>query len=133
METAKRNQLASIFSEVFLNGMAWTGAGFIAYGFIVVWTGEQWRPLESVAVPLSSALTIIGTLVTAASIYGFSALKKPRNTSLYGTAPAVIVLSLLALWLLWDQSALPPVMVNGFAILAIAGNLLRLHPGQVET
>jgi len=118
---------------MFLNGMAWAGVGFIFYSFVVLWTEKRWPPLEFVAIPLSAALTILGTLVTAASIYVFSpAPRKPENTSKFVTAPAVIAISLIALWLLWRDGALPPVMVNGFAILAIAGNLLRLHPRPIE-
>jgi surface polysaccharide O-acyltransferase-like enzyme len=108
MEKAESLNLFAIFSNIFLNGMAWMGAGFIAYGFVVVLTGEQWRPLERLAVSLSSALTIVGTIVTALAIYRFSpSQRQPSKTSIWGTAPAVMIVSLAALWLLWRKSSLP--------------------------
>ena len=52
-----------------LSGFCWLGLVFASYGTIADMTGHYWRPLEGIAEPLSSALAIIGTAVTAGSIF----------------------------------------------------------------
>ena len=52
-------------------GFGWFGAVLIVYGIIAEITGEKWIPLERIADQLSSALTILGTVVVALSVYFF--------------------------------------------------------------
>ncbi len=110
-----------------IGGLGWAGAGFICYGSISALTGERWLPLERIAEPLSSAITIMGTAITAVSIYFFSSKPTaPVSTSYLGTA-VVIAACMVALFILiwWG---LPVVVVNGFAITGLAGALYRIQP-----
>lgn len=120
--------LALQLLEVATNGLEWSGVGFIIYGTIAALTGEPWPPLEKIAGPLSSALTLVGTAMTAASVYVFSPNAPPpelKSTKI--TAPIVILACIFGLaTLAWIE--LSPVIVNGFAILGLAGALFRLRP-----
>ena len=48
-----------------ITGAGWFGAALIGYGSVAAITGKGWAPLDDIALPLSSALTILGTLLTA--------------------------------------------------------------------
>ena len=50
-------------------GLGCSGISFIGYSFLKTLTGQAFEPLERLAGPISAALTLIGTGVTAASIY----------------------------------------------------------------
>src|SRR6266566_6748944 len=106
------------------------GGVFILYGLWSALTGETFKPLETIALPLSSALTVLGAIVTAGSIYVFQAGQPhPADAiSREATAPAVIVMGIVALAVLYRSGSLPPVAVNGFSMMAIAGGLLRTQP-----
>jgi hypothetical protein len=110
-------------------GIGWFGVALIAYGITTEVTGEKWLPLERIAEPLSSALTILGTIVVALSIYFWGPNETPpESMSLYITAPLIIAGSCVALFALYRHGALPIVVVNGFAIMGLAGALLRMQP-----
>ena len=112
-----------------LEFLGYVGAVFVLYGaYVYVW-GPPWPPVERIALPASSFLTILGTAVTAASVY-FHHLTPtpPEKKSRHVTAPFVIGSSVLALAALLRNGKVPPVTVNGFAMLGIAGALLRLQP-----
>jgi len=109
--------------------LGYAGALFVVYGtYAAIW-GPPWPPLEKVALPTSSFFTVFGAGLTAVSVYlhGLKATV-PENKSLYVTAPIVIAAALAAIIVLLVRGALPPVTVNGFAMLAIAGALFRLQP-----
>jgi hypothetical protein len=110
-------------------GVGFLGGVFICYGIISETTKQPWPPLEKVALWLSSFFTVLGTVTTAASIYFYSPqTRPPEANSLYVTAPVVIVVGVAALYFLSVHGSLPPVVTNGFALLAIAGGLARIHP-----
>jgi surface polysaccharide O-acyltransferase-like enzyme len=112
-----------------INGFGWFGGAFIFYGLVTALTGESWPPLERVAEPLSSALTILGTAVVAFSIY-FDAqtAPPPEDMSFFIAAPLVIVACAAALLVLWSKGTLPVTIVNGIAMVGLAGALLRIQP-----
>lgn len=114
---------------IVLTSLAFLGILFIVYGAIVATGVQPWPFLERFAEPLSAILTIIGTALTAASIYLFSPhARHPEVASLYIYSPITIVACVLALGsLIWQP--LSAVTVNGFAILGLAGAMLRLYPG----
>jgi uncharacterized membrane protein len=96
---------------------------------VVAVTGESYAPLERLATPASSALTIIGAILTAISIYMYSAHPhKPDSFSWYCSAPATILAGAVALAVLYTQGFLSVVVVNGFSLLGISGGLLRTQP-----
>ncbi len=115
--------------RVAFNGLGWAGGAFIAYGVIAQFT-VPWEPLERIATWLSSFLTVLGTVLTTASIYSSWASHphEPDALSQLVTAPVVLFAGGCALGILLWKRTLPFVVVNGFALLGLAGGLLRLQP-----
>jgi uncharacterized membrane protein len=125
-------KLSDVQAKVLRNsfaGFGWLGLILIVYGIVAEITGEKWLPLERIAEPLSSALTIFGTVIVALSIYFFGpSATPPESMSIYVFAPFVIAISCGALIVLYRNGTLPIVVVNGFAIIGLAGALLRMQP-----
>jgi len=131
----KDGRLISIILRKFFNGLGYSGLMFIIYGVISQGTGSVWPILEKWVNPISSFLTIIATLITAASIYFYSDVvtHPPERFSKYVSAPIVIVSSIIALvYLVRNGGDIPPVIVNGFALLGLAGALFRIQPATTE-
>jgi hypothetical protein len=117
------------FLRFAIMGIGWLGVALVTYGIVTAITGEKWLPLERIAEPLSSALTVLGTSVVAVSVYFWGHNETPPEPmSRYITAPLVIGGSGVALGMLCLNGALPVVVVNGFAIVGLAGALLRIQP-----
>jgi hypothetical protein len=113
----------------FINGLAYAGVAFIAYGSISAVTGEKWTPIERYGTEIAAVLTVCGTILTAASIYVFGHVSRPPIWfSRWVSAPLVIGASIAALVAIGIYGGLPTLVVNGFALLAIAGALFRMHP-----
>ena len=110
-----------------INGFGFLGGFFIVYGSISVATGQFWPPLERIAIPLSSSLTLLGTITTAASVFFYRPTVTPPEPMSFVVAPIVILASLFALAMVW-WAGLPTTVVNGFAIVGMAGALLRIQP-----
>jgi drug/metabolite transporter (DMT)-like permease len=120
--------LAPEIGFLFTNGLGFAGAILIGYSVLAEYT-KPWEPIEKVSGFVSPLLTILGTLVTAASIYvPYSAVHPPWPESRFLASPIVIVACIIALWFLVRDKKLPPMLVNGFALLAIAGALKRIFP-----
>jgi hypothetical protein len=120
--------LAWAFSE-FLGA---AGAALILYSLIAYAT-QPWPPIEERAQFASAILTLVGALLTAASIYFHSAsIRPPWKHSRYLVAPVVIASCLFCLYLLKKNGALSPTLVNGFGMLAISGGLKRVLPYPEE-
>lgn len=113
---------------LFTNGLGFAGVIFIVYGIVSRYT-TGWVPLEQKAQFLSSLLTLLGTIVTALSIYlPVTAARAPWPHSRYLVSPIVVVSCISAIWFLLRFKVLPPMLINGFALLAISGGLKRLFP-----
>lgn len=112
--------------------MGYAGLFFIVYGVWSKLAGQPWPPLENIAPRASSALTILATLLTATSVYHASMNTPPERISRIATAPTVILLCALALAVLVVQS-LDPVIVNGFALMGMAGAMMRIQPNPHYT
>jgi hypothetical protein len=110
-------------------GVGWLGVMLIVYGIVTEITAEKWVPLERIAEPLSSAVTILGTIVVALSIYFWGPnVTPPESMSRYLTAPLIIAASCVAFFILFRNGSLPIVVVNGFAIMGLSGAVLRMQP-----
>ena len=83
--------------------------------------------LERIARVASQYITLLGTLLTAASVYAAPNTRQPDPFSRYFSAPLVIIAVVLAVVLsaVW-LGILPQHVVNGFALLGISGALSRL-------
>ena len=115
--------------EAATNGLAWFGVFFIGYG-AATQSGFlfEYEAVEQTAAWLSAALTLLGTALTAASVWFFSPNPPPpEEKSKNYVAPNVILACCICLGASW-WTEIPPVTVNGFAILGLAGCLFRLRP-----
>lgn len=109
-----------------INGLGFAGAVLIVYGLGVVFTGNTYAPFEKYAGRISNILTLVGTSLTAISIYGPPNTRSPDNFSRFVSAPIVITTIILTLWLMLFSLTLVPIhVVNGFALLGLAGGLFR--------
>lgn len=106
------------------NVLAWLGVVIIAYGIVSAFTGETWRPLERHILPIAATLTLVAVLLHAVLVYLPVRAMGPGPASRYTVAPAIILLSLAGLFLIWYRG-LPVPVVLGFAILALAWSLPR--------
>ncbi len=126
-------RLAAITLRKFFNFLGWAGVMFIIYGVVSHGTGSVWEPLERWVNPASALFTLVGVILTAASVYFYSPQSHPPELfSTFVSAPVTIAGGLLTIgWLFWTGT-IPPVVVNGFALLGIAGGLFRIqrNPGE---
>ncbi len=118
---------------VSINFLGLIGILLIAYGIIVAGDPQtQWKFLEETANTCSNYATLIGTAVTAASIYlKPNTIRPPETLSLWITAPVVIASILFTFCYQWNGNHIPSHVINGFSILAIAGALNRLVPEKL--
>ncbi len=130
---AKTTSLIAICARKFFNFMGFAGVVFIIYGLVSEVTKNPWPLLEQWMNFLSSLLTLFGTVLTAGTVYIWSRQPHPpERFSLYVSAPVVIAGAVAAIvFLLWKQQ-LPTAVVNGFALLAMAGALFRIQPHTAE-
>jgi hypothetical protein len=129
---AFRKLLAITFRK-FVNFLGYAGLIFIIYGSLSTVTDSKWDLFERIVDPLSSFLTILGTLITTLSIYFYSpTIHKPEMFSRYISAPIVIVLCTIAIIFICSKGSLAGSIVNGFALLGLAGGLFRIQPRPEE-
>jgi hypothetical protein len=90
-------------------------------------TSSSWPILDEIATTVSVYATLIGTLLTASSVYLPTNTRDPDPVSKVFTARIVILGVVAAFGYIWvGDGTLPPHLINGFAILAISGALFRL-------
>lgn len=134
--SARRNigTVAAVALWWFTELLGWAGALLIVYTLITWATGEPWPVVERHAPFISSLLTLIGTALTAASVYFHSSKPRaPWRHSKYVASPIVIVASVAAIAILIMSGQLSQVSVSGFGMLAIAGGLKRLLAYPAES
>jgi hypothetical protein len=117
---------------VSINFLGFIGILLIIYGILATEPQTQWTVLEKTANICSNYATLIGTILTAASIYfPPNIIRPPEPLSIWITAPAVIVAVIITFCCEWSGTSIPPHVINGFSILAIAGALNRLVPEKL--
>lgn len=110
----------------FFNFLGWAGALFILYGTFNQVTG-RFGELRDFADYSSAILTIVGVIMTALSIYLPQNPKPPEHFSKAYSAPIVTLCAIVALVYLIFSGRISSHIVNGFALLAIAGGLFRIQ------
>ena len=119
--------------RIFLTCVAFFGIVLIIYELLATWFVSRWLLLDSIATYISTLLTLLGTIFTAASIYFYSnQMTPPEKMSVFITAPIIIGVCLVAMIYFFSTGRLQGQVVNGFALLAIAGALLRIQPHPVK-
>jgi hypothetical protein len=121
------------FFRIFLNGVAFFGIALILYEVLATRYNSRWPLLDSNATYISTLLTLFGAFCTAVSIYFYSErMTPPEKISMFITAPLVACACIMAVFLFFWSGGLPLNVVNGFALLAISGALLRIQPHPVK-
>lgn len=129
----KSSSLLAISLRKFFNFLGFSGVMFVIYGVVSRGAGSIWPVLEKWVNPISAFLTILAVLVTAASIYLYKPyIHPPEKFSKYVSAPVVITFCIIAESFLISTGSIPPVIVNGFALLGISGGLFRIQRRTVE-
>jgi hypothetical protein len=128
--TAQIKHLFVVIVWLFSELLGYAAPCLILYAIIADYVGEPWRPIEKWASFISAALTLLGTIATAASVYFYSNVPapKPREHSTRIVAPIVIASALIALGFLVIRGDLSGVLVSAFGLLAISGAIKRLLP-----
>ncbi len=122
------NKLTYIILRKFFNFVGYSGVLFIIYGVISTGTGSVWQLLERWVTPVSAFLTLTATILVSASVYFHAQdIHPPERFSKFVSAPSVITCCLIALCFLFINRSLPPVIVNGFALLGISGGFFRIQ------
>lgn len=111
--------------------LAGGGVTLILLGLVMEIYGLRNDALEWCAAFASSLLTFVGVLVTAGSIYLKSWVpSRPDPASTRFTAPFAIIACLMAILVLLWRGSIPTNVVNGFALIGLAGALLRIQPNR---
>jgi len=112
--------------------IGYLGVVMVGYSIVATYT-QPWEPIEKIAPFASAVLTLVATILTAASVYfPVEKLRAAWTLSKLIISPVVIAACGLALWRLLTTGHIPPVLVNGFGLMAIAGVLIRMLPFPVE-
>lgn len=108
------------------------GVACIGFGVISAWSQKKWPPLlEEIFTFTSSCLTLIGTIITALTVFFVTPYYPPERSGKLVAYP-VIGGCILGLYFLLTHGSLPTIVVNGFALMAIAGALFRILPQTTE-
>jgi hypothetical protein len=107
--------------------IGYLGCMLIIYGLYSEIYDNRWLLIEKYADYLASIATLIGTMLTAYSIYLPNNPRPPKEISKKIISPLVILAGLTAIFfMIYTGKQLPVYVLNGFALLAISGALLRL-------
>ncbi len=129
----KSKSLLAICCRKSFGFIGFAGVIFIIYGIVSEATKTPWVPLEKWINFLSSLFTLVGTVLTAGTVYVWARQPHPpERFSLYISAPLVIAGAIVAIGFLFWRQHLPISVVNGFAMLAMAGALFRIQPHTAE-
>jgi len=130
-EARTRLPVARILAQASLRKFAifigYFGILLVVYGTLGIYWAVDYPTLERLAVFASSLLTVLGAILTAVGIYLPLNKKPPELFSLYISAPTVIACGVLAIVYLVVQGSIPSHIVNGFALMAIAGAIFRIQ------
>jgi hypothetical protein len=109
-----------------INFIAFLGAAIMTYGVIAVSTGDRWRVLEKLVDVVAVVTTLVAALLTAVSVYFPDNARPPDLVSKRYSAPAaiVVVFAITVVYLV-HREWIHPHIINGLAIVAIAGGLFR--------
>jgi uncharacterized membrane protein len=109
-----------------INFLAFFGFAIIAYGLAAQIYQETWGVLERIANFVSTTSTLLGALLTFLSVYLKPNARPPEAVSKKYVAPfCIFIVVATGVVLISNPQSVHPHVVNGIAILAIAGGLFR--------
>jgi hypothetical protein len=109
-----------------INFLAFFGFVIIAYGLAAQVYQETWGVLERIANFVSTTSTLLGALLTFLSVYLKPNTRPPEAVSKKYVAPfCIFIVVATGAVLISSPQSVHPHVVNGIAILAIAGGLFR--------
>jgi hypothetical protein len=124
-----RQFIWSQFAAIVFDMFAAVGICLIGYGIVAAMSGTPWPIIDPVIRWTGPVLTLVATIITAASIYFPINHVPPKLITKICTAPVIIVMCLVALvCMVISQSVLPETVLQGFSILGLSGGLMRLVP-----
>jgi hypothetical protein len=120
--------IASVAFRIFINFICFLGVFLIVYVILSTHYHSSWMLLDDIAPFVSALFTLVGTALTAVSVYFYRrGMSPPEKLSVFVFAPVVVISCGIAAYFLFQYHQLPQNVVNGFALLAIGGALNRLH------
>jgi hypothetical protein len=122
-------EIVAFLTWVFTELLGWAGGLFILYSILMNYWQDPLKEMEGYIKFLSSLLTLIGTGITAFSIYfAVEKVRPPWKHSKYFFAPLAVIASGVGIYCLFLSGELPQITISGFSMLAISGGLKRLLP-----
>jgi hypothetical protein len=119
-----------IIVTAFLGG---GGAILIAYELLADWIGLRSPSLDNLASFLGTTLTLGGVFITAGSIFVYSDNSTRPDPGSFPMAVIVMAACATALYVLFTGGEVPDNLVNGFAMLGLAGGLARIQPNPQKS
>jgi hypothetical protein len=117
-----------------VNIFAALGLSLIGYEIAASLSNQRWAFMDTHAPSIGAFLTLVGTLFTVVSVYFYTPLTtRPEWMSVWITAPIVGLGCIAAVVVLIVHGSISANVVNGFAILAISGALLRIQPHPLHS
>jgi hypothetical protein len=100
----------------------------IIYELSADYAGIRAPQMDKIASFFGSLMTFVGTAATALSIYLYKVRPTAPSPEAYWTVPIVLSGCVICIFFLVRQGHLPDNIVNGFALLGLAGGLMRIQP-----
>lgn len=109
-----------------INFLAFSGFAVIFYGVMAQTYRDTWGLFEKAVGLFSIGSTLVGALLTFITVYLPPNTRPPEAVSKRYTAPICILIVLVtAVFMIYSPEQVHPHVINGIAILAIAGSLFR--------
>jgi hypothetical protein len=129
----KDTSLFNIVIRKGMNGFAYVGALFVIYGALGSWFGFSFIEIEKIMIPTSYYLTLFGVILTCLTVYMYEGNSHPpERFSKYVSAPVVIIACAIAGWVYATKGSLPNLVINGLAMLGLAGAFFRIQTSTSE-
>ena len=129
----KDARLLNIVFRKGMNGFAFVGALFVIYGALGSWLRFSFIEIEKLMILTSYYLTLFGVILTCLTVYLYKGNPHPpEKFSKYVSAPAVIIACAIAGWVYATKGYLPNLVINGLAMLGLAGAFFRIQTATNE-
>jgi hypothetical protein len=117
-----------------INFLSFIGLLLIAYGVTLYFTGEKYRFLENAAEAISVVATLVGTGMTAGSVWLPENDRPPDEFSKRISAPIVVISTFFTLFIYFREGiAIPVHVINGFAVLGLEMGRIDWRQASVMT